>query len=117
MTEQPGGPVAENRHDLVVLAQGMIPHWDAQGHCEVRAGEDGFVATPDPISPARTHGEGLFVAGTACGPKDIVDTIVEAGSAAMQASEYIHAIQTDAGESSTDGCQACQAATAGVHHD
>lgn len=93
--EEPGGPVMEKRHDLVVLAQGMIPQWDAQAHCGARAGEDGFVATPDPIRPACTDAEGVFVAGTASGPKDIVDTIVEAGSAAMQASEYLHQLHSD----------------------
>jgi heterodisulfide reductase subunit A-like polyferredoxin len=30
------------------------------------------------------------VAGTAAGPKDIVDTIVEAGGAAMEAANYLH---------------------------
>jgi len=33
--------------------------------------------------------EGVFVAGVAAGPKDIVDTIVEAGAAAMEASKYL----------------------------
>ena len=33
--------------------------------------------------------EGVFVAGAAAGPKDIVDTIVEAGAAAMEASNYL----------------------------
>ena len=39
---------------------------------------------------ALPHGAGgLFVAGTATGPKDIVDTIVEAGAAATEASLYL----------------------------
>jgi heterodisulfide reductase subunit A2 len=32
------------------------------------------------------------VAGAAAGPKDIVDTIIEAGAAAMEASRYLHSL-------------------------
>ena len=48
-------------------------------------GEDGFVAVPRPkIAPCRTALDGIFVAGTATGPMDIVDTIVEPGAAAAE---------------------------------
>jgi heterodisulfide reductase subunit A len=33
--------------------------------------------------------EGVFVAGAAAGPKDIVDTITESGAAAMEAAKYL----------------------------
>jgi len=33
--------------------------------------------------------EGVFAAGTAVGPKDIVDTIAEASAAAMKAAIYL----------------------------
>jgi heterodisulfide reductase subunit A len=36
--------------------------------------------------------EGLFAAGAAIGPKDIVDTITEAGNAAMAAGKYLAAL-------------------------
>lgn len=116
MTESPGGPVVENRHDLVVLAQGMIPAWDPQAHCDAQVDGDGFVATPDPIQPACTHGEGLFVAGTASGPKDIVDTIVESGSAAMEASEYLHRLRSAAGDSLPGNKPSDQPATVSANH-
>jgi heterodisulfide reductase subunit A len=35
--------------------------------------------------------EGVFVAGAAAGPKDIVDSIAEAGGAAMEAAKYLTA--------------------------
>jgi heterodisulfide reductase subunit A len=41
-------------------------------------------------APTLTTAPGIFVAGTAAGPKDIVDTIAEAGAAAMQASQYLY---------------------------
>ena len=63
------------------------------------AGEDGFVHCPSPsIFPARTDQEGVFVAGTAAGPKDIVDTIVEAGGAAMEAANYLHGLEREEAE-------------------
>ncbi len=30
--EEPGGPIQVNRHDLVVLSQGMLPQWNAAAH-------------------------------------------------------------------------------------
>ena len=42
-------------------------------------------------APTLTDLEGVFVAGAAAGPKDIVDSIVEAGAAAMEASRYLAA--------------------------
>jgi len=88
--EESGGPVQENRHDLVVLSQGMVPQWHPAAASPVRCASDGFVETPAVIDPSLTSVEGIFVAGTAAGPKDIVDTIVTAGAAAMQASQYLH---------------------------
>ena len=41
------------------------------------------------ISSTMTDMEGVFMAGVASGPKDIVDTIIEAGAAAMEAANYI----------------------------
>jgi heterodisulfide reductase subunit A len=38
-----------------------------------------------------TDVDGVFAAGVAAGPKDIVDTITEAGAAAMEASKYLKA--------------------------
>ena len=40
-------------------------------------------------APCHTGVEGVFVAGTATGPKDIVDSIVEAGAAASEAAMYM----------------------------
>ena len=37
------------------------------------------------LAPTLTDLAGVFVAGAAAGPKDIVDSIVEAGAAAMEA--------------------------------
>ncbi|MGZ4817827.1 MAG: FAD-dependent oxidoreductase, partial [Terriglobales bacterium] len=84
-----GGRVMENRHDLVVLAQGIVPELMTPEHLGVEKEADGFVKRPDPLRPAWSGREGIFVAGAAAGPKDIVDSIVEAGAAAMEASHYL----------------------------
>lgn len=88
-TEDADNPIQEHRHDLVVLAQGMIPAWNPSGVTPIGCASDGFVATPSLTAPTTTTALGIFVAGTAAGPKDIVDTIAEAGAAAMQASQYL----------------------------
>lgn len=89
-TESADHALEERRHDLVVLAQGMIPGWNPAMTSSVGRASDGFVATPSLTAPAATTVPGIFVSGTAAGPKDIVDTIAEAGAAAMQASEYLY---------------------------
>ncbi len=84
-----GGRVMEARHDLVVLAQGIVPELLAAEALGVEKDPDGFVKRPEPLRPAWTGREGIFVAGVAAGPKDIVDSILEAGAAAMEASAYL----------------------------
>lgn len=87
---QNGEGVTMVDHDMVVLSLGMIPGWNPQGICPVSADSDQFIKTIQPkLAPTITDMEGVFVAGAAAGPKDIVDTITEAGSAAMQAATYL----------------------------
>jgi heterodisulfide reductase subunit A2 len=84
------GGVMEREHDLTILSLGIVPHWNPEGICDVSCGQDGFIqGTMPKIAPTVTTLEGVFAAGVAAGPKDIVDTISEAGAAAMEASNYI----------------------------
>jgi len=87
-----GGRVVERQHDMVVLSLGMLPAWSPEGIANLAIGQDGFIYCPEShLAPTITDQEGFFVAGTAAGPKDIVDSIVEGGSAAMEASNYLKA--------------------------
>jgi heterodisulfide reductase subunit A len=87
---QNGEGVTTADHDLVVLSLGMTPGWNPQGVCPVTADSDQFIKTIQPkLAPTRTDMEGVFVAGAAAGPKDIVDTIAESGAAAMEAANYL----------------------------
>ena len=90
LMESDDGRVETQRYDLVVLSQGMLPAWDVSQHSPACLDTDRFVRTPHTTHPTRTDVPGVFVAGTAAGPKDIPDTIVEAGSAAMEVSQYLH---------------------------
>ncbi len=87
---QDGEGVVMAEHDLVVLSLGMVPGWNPGNYSKLDADSDGFIRTIQPkIAPTLTAQEGFFVAGTAAGPKDIVDTIAEAGAAAMEATKYL----------------------------
>ncbi len=68
----------------------MIPGWNPEPICPVSKDSDQFITSIKPkISPVLTDMKGLFVAGAAAGPKDIVDTITESGSAAMEAGKFM----------------------------
>ncbi|MBW2539852.1 MAG: CoB--CoM heterodisulfide reductase iron-sulfur subunit A family protein, partial [Deltaproteobacteria bacterium] len=91
---QDGEGVTTADHDLVVLSLGMIPDWNPEGICPVSTASDHFLKTVQPkLAPTLTDMEGVFTAGAAAGPKDIVDSITEAGAAAMEASKYMAAME------------------------
>jgi len=86
------GRIVTAEHDLVVLSLGLVPGWSPEGVCPLACGEDRFIKTVKPkLFPNLTDMPGVFVAGAAAGPKDIVDSIAEAGAAAMEASNYLTA--------------------------
>ena len=79
-------------HDLAVLSMGVLPGWRPEPYCPVSTDSDRFITSIKPkISPVLTDMEGVFAAGSAAGPKDIVDTISESGSAAVEAAKYMQA--------------------------
>jgi len=91
--QEGNGGVMEREHDLVILSLGIVPQWDPTGICSVECGQDGFIQSVMPkIAPTVTNLEGVYTAGVAAGPKDIVDTITEAGAAAMEASNYLKSL-------------------------
>jgi heterodisulfide reductase subunit A len=84
--------VEDVHHDMVVLSLGLIPGADPElfDHCGVQMSQDGFVEQSRLLhSPTRTTAIGVFSAGTVNGPKDIVDSIMDAGSAAMEALSHV----------------------------
>ncbi len=81
----------EVKHDLVVLAQGLVPGHDVSKFgLGVELNDFGFAKLSDEtISSAVTAGSGVFAAGVVKGPRDIPDSVVDAGSAAIEAVNYI----------------------------
>ena len=78
-----GGGVTQVDHDLVVLSVGMRPGDDARRFIGVELDPYGFVNSVQPkLAAPLTSLPGVFAAGTSLGPKDIVDTVVEASAAA-----------------------------------
>lgn len=75
--------------DMVVLATGLEPQPDAD---EIRrmfnmsCGSEGFFLERHPkLAPVNTFTDGIFLAGCCQGPKDIPDTVAQAGAAASEA--------------------------------
>ncbi len=79
--------------DMIVLATGMEPQADAQ---DVRrlfnmsCGTEGWFLEKHPkLAPVSTFTDGVFIAGCCQGPKDIPDSVAQAGAAAAEAMALI----------------------------
>jgi len=83
------GDKIENHVDMVILSTGMEPHQDQQHIAStfgISLSPDGFFLEKHPkLAPAETATDGVFLAGTCQGPKDIPDTVAQAGAAAAAA--------------------------------
>lgn len=84
------GTPLEKEFDLVVLSVGLIPHKDTpelQRILNLSTSPDGFfMEAHSKLRPVETHTGGIYIAGTAQGPKDIPDSVAQASGAAEQAS-------------------------------
>jgi heterodisulfide reductase subunit A len=79
----------EMEADLVVLAVGMVPRHDVKDVAsllKLSRSPDGFFLEAHPkLRPIDTTTDGVFLAGTCQGPKDIADTVAQAKAAASSA--------------------------------
>lgn len=85
------GRTHEDEFDLVVLSVGFEPPEDMKRYAEILGidlNDYGFVKT-DTFNPIATSRPGVFVAGVACEPKDIPESVAQASSAAARASSII----------------------------
>ena len=85
------GALVKRQFELVVLSVGQTPTPGFQELCQllgVERNKWGFCQTK-PFSPVDTTREGVYVCGCASAPKDITDTLIEAGAAACQASKLL----------------------------
>jgi heterodisulfide reductase subunit A len=83
------GEIVEIPVDMVVLATAMVPAADTEQVAQlfhVTRSEDGFFLEAHPkLRPVETAMDGIFLAGACQAPKDIPDTVAQAGGAALQA--------------------------------
>lgn len=83
------GEIYEEKVDLVVLATGLTQRKDAErlkSVLKLSQGSDRFFLEIHPkLRPLDTATEGIFLAGTCQGPKDICDTVSQAHGAASKA--------------------------------
>ncbi len=75
--------------DMVILSAGLEPRHDAVEVARtfgLSRSADGFFLEKHPkLAPVETASDGVFIAGTCQGPKDIPDTVAQAGAAASAA--------------------------------
>ena len=86
MPEETGSPLYEE-FDLIVLSVGIMPGSDTKTISEkfgVDLNEYGFLSDPK---------EGIFTAGTAKGPGNILDTIADSEKAAYETMQYLGVIK------------------------
>ncbi len=104
--------------DMVVLSTGLEARADAadvRRMFNVSCSSDGWFLERHPkLAPVDTFTDGVFIAGCAQGPKDIPDTVAQAGAAAAQAMSLIDrgAVELEAYTAHIDelkcsGCQTC----------
>jgi heterodisulfide reductase subunit A len=102
--------------DMVILAQAMVPSADAEDVAKIFAlprGKDGFLLEKHPkLGPVETPSDGIFIAGTAQGPKDIPDTVAQALGAASESLSLISRkkvpIEPITAEVDPDMCVGCR---------
>jgi len=88
-----GGEQFEISADLVVLAVGMTPRLstkDIQLKLKIPASPDGFLQEIHAkLRPVEVSTDGIFIAGTAQGPKDITETAIAGSAAAAKAAAIL----------------------------
>ena len=89
--EEDGQPVEEN-FDMIVLSHGIMPGADNVSLSEkfgISRDQDGFFQGAGVLNSTLTEKQGLFLAGTIEGPKNIASSMAHAGQAAMETIKYL----------------------------
>jgi len=79
--------------DMVILSVGLEPHEDADDFRKlfsISCSKEGWFTERHPkLAPVSTATDGIWLAGCCQGPKDIPDTVAQAGAAAAEALSFI----------------------------
>jgi heterodisulfide reductase subunit A len=109
------GKVEKHELEMLVLSQGVIPRKDndqVRKLLTLSTTSDGFVMESHPkLKPVDAPTKGVFIAGCVESPKDVKDSVTQAGAAAARASILLNAGKTkiEAITSQVDGdkCNYC----------
>jgi len=115
------GEPTETQVDLVVLATGAEAQADQHevgALFGVSCGADGFFIERHPkLAPVETTTDGVFLAGTCQGPKDIPDSVAQGGAAAAAAldlldhgSVELEPFTSYVAAEDCSGCRSCESA-------
>ncbi|MGC8644664.1 MAG: FAD-dependent oxidoreductase [Thermoplasmata archaeon] len=86
------GKLKEEEFDMVVLSVGLLPSYEILSKfngLKVEQDEALFIRSQDILNVTETSIPGVFVTGTAFGPKDIPDSVTSAGDAAAGAAAFM----------------------------
>ena len=86
------GKVCRDTFDLVVLSVGISPRrntWDLARILGINLADDGFFDAKDSLSLNETNVNGVFLAGTCQGPKDIPDSIAHGIASASKVMQVL----------------------------
>jgi len=109
------GKLEKHELEMLVLAQGVIPRQDGdqiRKLLTLSTTSDGFIMESHPkLKPVDAPTRGVFIAGCVESPKDVKDSVTQAGAAAARASILLNAGKTsvEAITSQIDGekCNYC----------
>jgi heterodisulfide reductase subunit A len=85
------GKAVKNQFELVVLSVGQVPppqFAELSRTLGIELNKFGFCQTGE-FSPVETSREGIYACGSTSAPKDIAETLMEAGAAACQVSKLL----------------------------
>jgi heterodisulfide reductase subunit A len=102
--------------DMVVLSVGVEPRADAQDvrrMFNISCSTEGFFLERHPkLAPVDTFTDGIYIAGGCQGPRDIPDTVAQAGAAAAQALTLIDSGEIELEPNTAyvvqDNCSGCK---------
>jgi heterodisulfide reductase subunit A len=104
--------------DMVILSTGLEPSLDHNQIAKtfnISCSQDTFFLERHPkLAPVSTFSDGIYLAGTAQGPRDIPDTVAQAGGAAAEALALadkgtfaLEPVTAEIDEELCAGCQMC----------
>jgi heterodisulfide reductase subunit A len=119
ITDVYSGKLEQTLVDMVILSTGLEPQADQTKVAQtfsISLSPDGFFLEKHPkLAPVETATDGVFLAGTCQGPKDIPDTVAQGGAAAAAALAlmdagyvFLEPFTTFVDQSRCGGCRTCE---------